>query len=72
MNKTYFDKNGKEIKAGMTIYLGTETDGTCIPVVLHDGCLCFDVGFFSHRYVSLDAINPSDGIIQYDPEVDTE
>lgn len=71
MAKRYFDKNDKEIKAGMSVYFGSKTSGNCIPVVLHEGRLCFDSGIFTSHYVPLDDIDPSDGIIEYDPEVDT-
>ena len=67
MEKKFFDKNGKEIKAGMTIYFGTETSGSCIPVVLHEGRLCLD---FYTSYAPLEEIDPSDGVIEYDPEED--
>lgn len=66
MAKRYFDKNGKEIKAGMTVYFGTKYSGSCLPVVLHEGRLCFD----DFSYVPLDEVDVSDGIIEYDPEVD--
>ena len=67
MTKRYFDKTGKEIKPGMTVYFGSSVSGSCVPVVLHEGRLCF----YTNDYVPLDDVDPSNGIIEYDPEVDS-
>ena len=67
MTQKYFDKHGKEIKAGMSIYFGySEYSGNYIPVVLHEGCLCFFDG--SHSYIPLEDIDLSNSVINYDPE----
>lgn len=66
MVKRYFDKTGKEIKAGMTIYFGTPTSGSCIPVVQHKDRLCFDD--WGSSFIPLDDIDLSDCVIEYDPE----
>ena len=68
--KKYFDKTGKEIKPGMSIYFGSETSGTCLPVVLHKRQLCFDM--YANEYMPLDDVNLSNGIINYDPEKEDE
>lgn len=64
MYKKFFDKTGREIKAGMSIYFDFGTSGTCIPVKMHEGRLCFDNG----SYVPLDEVDLSNGVIEYDPE----
>lgn len=71
MSKKYFDKNGREIKAGMTIYSGNKISGSCVPVVLHEGCLCLDFCFGCANYVPLSAVDLSNSIVCYDPEEET-
>lgn len=69
MPEKYFDATGKEIKAGMTVYIGNRHSGACIPIVQHEGRLFFEGGW-GIGDVSLDDVDLSDAVIEYDPGED--
>ncbi len=66
--KRYFDRNGQEIREGMTIYLGDENSGVGLPIRKQDGKLGAYVTYPKEEFIPLNRIDFQESVIMYVPQ----